>query len=146
MYMHAKLASETPASPLNGVLLVTSIGACLQLPRALGRYILICMIALGAVGDTMNTSQFVNGWQRHSATVLIRPMASSYIGIGILIQSRSLRRHDRFVVIGLCWLYGSSEFPPPPAPSDVTAGPVGAACNSSALSRLHQHVSCLAAK
>ncbi len=22
--------------------------------------------------------------------------------------------HDRFVLIGLCWLYGRSEFPPPP--------------------------------
>ncbi len=24
------------------------------------------------------------------------------------------RQHDRFVLIGLCWLYGRSEFPPPP--------------------------------
>ena len=24
------------------------------------------------------------------------------------------RRYDRFVLIGLCWLYGRSEFPPPP--------------------------------
>ncbi len=23
------------------------------------------------------------------------------------------RQHDRFVLIGLCWLYGRSEFPPP---------------------------------
>ncbi len=26
------------------------------------------------------------------------------------------RKHDRFVLIGLCWLYGRSEFPPPPPP------------------------------
>ncbi len=26
------------------------------------------------------------------------------------------RQHDRFVLIGLCWLYGRSEFPPPPPP------------------------------
>ncbi len=26
------------------------------------------------------------------------------------------RRYDRFVLIGLCWLYGRSEFPPPPRP------------------------------
>ena len=25
-------------------------------------------------------------------------------------------QHDRFVLIGLCWLYGRSEFPPPPPP------------------------------
>ncbi len=24
--------------------------------------------------------------------------------------------YDRFVLIGLCWLYGRSEFPPPPPP------------------------------
>ena len=24
------------------------------------------------------------------------------------------RQHDRFVLIGLCWLYGRSEFPPRP--------------------------------
>ncbi len=24
------------------------------------------------------------------------------------------RQHDRFVLIGLCWLYGRSEFPPSP--------------------------------
>ncbi len=24
-----------------------------------------------------------------------------------------LRQHDRFALIGLCWLYGRSEFPPP---------------------------------
>ncbi len=24
------------------------------------------------------------------------------------------RHYDRFVLIGLCWLYGRSEFPPPP--------------------------------
>ncbi len=24
------------------------------------------------------------------------------------------RQHDRFVLIGLCWLYGRTEFPPPP--------------------------------
>ncbi len=27
------------------------------------------------------------------------------------------RHYDRFVLIGLCWLYGRSEFPPPP-PAD----------------------------
>ncbi len=26
------------------------------------------------------------------------------------------RHYDRFVLIGLCWLYGRSEFPPPPPP------------------------------
>ncbi len=26
------------------------------------------------------------------------------------------RRYERFVLIGLCWLYGRSEFPLPPAP------------------------------
>ncbi len=33
-------------------------------------------------------------------------------------QARALNLHeschDRFVLIGLCWLYGRSEFPPPP--------------------------------
>ncbi len=28
------------------------------------------------------------------------------------------RQHDRFVLIGLCWLYGRSEFPPPPPHDD----------------------------
>ncbi len=28
--------------------------------------------------------------------------------------SMRLRQHDRFVLIGLCWLYGRSDFPPPP--------------------------------
>ncbi len=27
--------------------------------------------------------------------------------------TRRPRQHDRFVLIGLCWLYGRSEFPPP---------------------------------
>ena len=27
------------------------------------------------------------------------------------------RQHDRFVLLGLCWLYGRSEFPPPPPPA-----------------------------
>ncbi len=29
------------------------------------------------------------------------------------------RQHDRFVLIGLCWLYGRSEYPPPPVAPDT---------------------------
>ncbi len=35
--------------------------------------------------------------------------------------SKMLRQHDRFVLIGLCWLYGRSEFP---TPSVRTSPPV----------------------
>ncbi len=31
------------------------------------------------------------------------------------------RQHDRFVLVGLCWLYGRSELPPPP-PSLILPG------------------------
>ncbi len=31
------------------------------------------------------------------------------------------RHYDRFVLIGLCWLYGRSEFPPPPPKKLVLA-------------------------
>ncbi len=33
------------------------------------------------------------------------------------------RHYDRFVLIGLCWLYGRSEFPPPPPPHALVRRP-----------------------
>ncbi len=37
----------------------------------------------------------------------------------VLALSMRPRHYDRFVLIGLCWLYGRSEFPPPPLKSHL---------------------------
>ncbi len=36
--------------------------------------------------------------------------------LAIVNEAQTLSWHDRFALIGLCWLYGRSDFPPPPPP------------------------------
>ena len=50
------------------------------------------------------------------------------------------RHHDRFVLIGLCWLYGRNEFPPPSRRSMYWhVGPSSKAARDSCINCCHLH-------